>query len=120
VANFTDTYASNYLYLPNVFQGALQPQNNALSQQTGVSYRKVATSKPNLELFGGVAVKTELQTFEIWSATLTVGYVPGINDCFTDKDGVNWNAIKVDADMLVTSSGTPTRYFLLGKRAPTT
>ncbi|HWB08402.1 MAG TPA: hypothetical protein VG826_04230 [Pirellulales bacterium] len=116
--NVTDEYAYGYLYLANVFSGALQPSNASAAQQLAVKYRKVATSKANVDFAASLGVLTEVQTFEIWTATLTAGCVPAINDVWTDKDSVNWNVIKVDADPLVNSVGTPTRYFLLGKRSP--
>lgn len=118
MSNFTDQYAYGYRCLPNVFAGSLQPANTAQSQQTLVSYRRVAMSKSNVEWAASLGLRAELQTFEIWTITLTAGYVPGIGDVWTDKDGgLPWNVIKVDADALVNSVGTPTRYFLIGQRA---
>lgn len=118
MANVTDQYAYGYRYLANVFAGSLQPANTALSQQTAVSYRRVAMSKANVEWAASLGLAAELQTFEIWTITLTAGYVPGVGDVWTDKDGgLPWNVIKVDADTLVNSVGTATRYFLVGQRA---
>ncbi len=116
MANVTDQYAYGFRYLANVFQGALQPANTSLSQQTTVSYRKVTTSKANVDWAASIGLAPEYQTFEIWTITLTTGYVPAINDVWTDKDGQPWNVIKVDADPLVNSVGTPTRYFLMFQR----
>lgn len=101
--------------MPNVFSGALQPFTGA-AQQTGVKYRKVATSKSNVEWVASFGAAAELQTFEVWTVTLTAGYVPQVNDVWTDKDGQLWNVIRVDADPLVTSTGMPTRFFLVARR----
>ncbi|HEV3343007.1 MAG TPA: hypothetical protein VG125_21715 [Pirellulales bacterium] len=115
--NVTDQYAYGYRYLANVFQGSLQPANTSLARQTAVSYRKVATSKANVDWAASIGLTPEYQTFELWTITLAAGYVPGINDVWTDKDSVAWNTIKVDADPLVNSVGVPTRFFLLAQRA---
>ena len=118
MANLTDQYAYGYRWLPNVFAGSLQPANTAQSQQTAVSYRRVAMSKANVEWAASLGLAAELQTFELWTITLTAGYVPGVGDVWTDKDGgLPWNVIKADADPLVTSTGMPVRYFLVGQRA---
>jgi hypothetical protein len=117
MSNVTDQYARGYLYLANVFSGALQPSNASSAQQLAVKYRQVVTSKANMEWAASLGLTAELQTFEVWTATLTAGYTPGINDVWTDKDGAFWNVIKVDADPLVNSVGTPTRFFLLAQRA---
>jgi hypothetical protein len=112
MANVTDQYAYGYRYLANVFQGALQSALGG-AQQTTVSYRKVSTSKANVDWAASFGVTPEYQTFELWTITLAAGYVPAINDVWTDKDSQPWNVIKVDADPLVNSVGTPTRYFLM-------
>jgi hypothetical protein len=117
MTNLTDQYAYGYRYLVNVFLGSLQPANTSLGQQMAVSYRHVETSKANTDWVASLGLAAETQTFEIWTITLAGGYVPAINDVWTDKDGALWNVIKVDADLLVNSGGVPTRYFLFTQRA---
>lgn len=113
----TDAYATSYQYLPNAFTGSLQPRTAGSSSQAGVKYRKLATSKANVEWAASVGLTAELQTFEIWSSTLTVGYSPGIGDVWTDKDGQPWQIVKVDDDPLQTSTGQPVRFFVIAQRA---
>lgn len=111
--SFLDAYASNYLYLANVFRGTLTPKHvQGIVPFTDVAYRLIEDQESEIDWdeSPGDGIAGFRQWFELWTITidgngLTAGaYKPKQGDTFTDKDGNTWNILEAKYPGGVTSS----------------
>lgn len=121
MADFTDGYATGYLYLTHVYDGTYIPQDagaSAAGPFTGVKYRVVGDTKEDTDpdgVNGGTLRK--IREFEIWTITLDSGaYEPKPNDLFKDVDGKTWSVIDSEHGDLRTSSRMPVTISLFCRR----
>lgn len=116
VSSFTDQYANGYKYLTGVFYGSLTPFNPSLAAIPNVPYRHVSKDRSNTDWAGGIGEAANQQVYEVWTAPLN-GYVPSINDVWSDSVGIKWNVLDVKSSDLVGSSGLPVSVEILAQRA---